>query len=227
MDAVERLKEIRQEFNLSQAKFAQELNLNTSVINSIELNRGRVTPEIAKKIEERFNVNLRWILFGEGEKFISKTVVNISEEDIKLTFFEPRAINIEGYLKENKDYKDYLIFKKRYIKHVLNADPDNVSLMIAMTISFDNREKYINHGDLIMYDKSQNEAYEEGIYVVRFTSDFVIAQIKQIDNKIKLIYKESPNPDHPSYTHSLEDPLEVEIQGKVVWVGKKFPPLSF
>ncbi len=99
--------------------------------------------------------------------------------------------------------------------------------MIAMTISFDNREKYINHGDLIMYDKSQNEAYEEGIYVVRFTSDFVIAQIKQIDNKIKLIYKESPNPDHPSYTHSLEDPLEVEIQGKVVWVGKKFPPLSF
>jgi len=226
MEINERFKKVRDLLNFNQSKFAEALGSNQPKIADIEKGKQRLAPELAKKIEELFNINLRWLLFEEGEIFLPKTSTVISEEDIQLVFFDPRVINIEGYLSENKELKDYLIFKKRYIKHVLNVDTDKVSLIVAMDIRLDDHEKYINRGDLVMYDKSQTEPKSEGIYVIRHTSNFYIANIKQIDkSKIKVIHKEYP--DHPSCIHSLDDPLEFMVIGKVVWVGKKFPPNIF
>lgn len=81
MDTKDRFLEIRKELGLSQAKFDNKLELPTGTSNSIDSGRGRVTPEIAKKIEEVFKINLRWLLFGEGEKYISeeKSECKISE----------------------------------------------------------------------------------------------------------------------------------------------------
>ena len=68
----ERVKSIREKTGLSQAKFAYKLGIPSGIINNIELNKGRVTPEVAKKIEETFNINLRWTLYGEETEIIKE-----------------------------------------------------------------------------------------------------------------------------------------------------------
>lgn len=82
MTANDRLKEIRNAKNLSQAKFGEIIGLSQTKIRDIEIGRQRVTPEIAKKVEEIFNVSLRWLLFEEGEMFLQDQTIN-SLQDLK------------------------------------------------------------------------------------------------------------------------------------------------
>ena len=67
----DRVRQIRKENKLSQDEFAIRLGVSRSVISNIELNR-LANPEqkipLIKLIAKEFNVNEKWLLFGEGEK---------------------------------------------------------------------------------------------------------------------------------------------------------------
>lgn len=71
MEMHDRVRQIRKENKLSQDEFAIRLGVSRSVISNIELNR-LANPEqkipLIKLIAKEFNVNEKWLLFGEGEK---------------------------------------------------------------------------------------------------------------------------------------------------------------
>lgn len=83
-----RLKEIREDNKLTQKEFAECINLKQEKIRDIENYKAKVTVEIALAIEDRFNINLRWLLSGRGDKSINeKFCINTNDypniEDIK------------------------------------------------------------------------------------------------------------------------------------------------
>ena len=71
MEMHDRVRQIRKENKLSQDEFAIRLGVSRPVISNIELNR-LANPEqkipLIKLIAKEFNVNEKWLLFGEGEK---------------------------------------------------------------------------------------------------------------------------------------------------------------
>ena len=69
MEVYQRIKLIRQELKLSQAKFAKALSISNGYIAGIEINRNKVNDRIIRLICYTFNVNDRWIRTGEGEMF--------------------------------------------------------------------------------------------------------------------------------------------------------------
>lgn len=74
----QRFKEIRTERRFSVTQFAKILGLTQPKVSDIEAGRQRVTPEIAKKIEDIFYINIRWLLFGEGkQEFYPKRTVKL------------------------------------------------------------------------------------------------------------------------------------------------------
>lgn len=79
-----RLKEIREDSKLTQKEFAECINLKQEKIRDIENDRAKVTVEIAESIEDKFGINLRWLLSGRGEKFINdnfSSKINVNNRD--------------------------------------------------------------------------------------------------------------------------------------------------
>lgn len=69
MSVNQRVKQVRQALNLSQAKFAQALSMSNGYIAGIELEHNRVNDRIIKLICFTFHVSEFWLRTGEGEMF--------------------------------------------------------------------------------------------------------------------------------------------------------------
>lgn len=69
MDINARVKQVRQELKISQAKFADTISISNGFIAGIELGNRKVNDRIVKLIASEFNVNEDWLKTGDGEMF--------------------------------------------------------------------------------------------------------------------------------------------------------------
>jgi len=97
-----RLKEIREDNKLTQKEFAECINLKHEKIRDIENDKAKVTVEIAVAIEDKFNINLRWLLSGRGNKFINEEhSINLNNRDGNI------AINGSNININKNDYSNF------------------------------------------------------------------------------------------------------------------------
>lgn len=68
----ERLKQIRTELRLSQAKLGKSLGISAPSIGKAEKGINRLSNESLTKLLENYNVNINYLLAGKGEMFITK-----------------------------------------------------------------------------------------------------------------------------------------------------------
>nr|DAI06803.1 MAG TPA: helix-turn-helix domain protein [Caudoviricetes sp.] len=66
-----RIKELRNQLNLTQKEFGNQIGLKPTSICDIEQNRCNVTERCIIAICSRFNVNEEWLRFGTGQMFNS------------------------------------------------------------------------------------------------------------------------------------------------------------
>lgn len=69
MSVNQRIKQLRQTLNLSQAKFAKAISISNGYIAGIELENRNVNDRIIKLICITFNVRENWLRTGEGDMF--------------------------------------------------------------------------------------------------------------------------------------------------------------
>ncbi|MEO0141239.1 MAG: helix-turn-helix transcriptional regulator [candidate division WOR-3 bacterium] len=71
-DIPERLKELREDFGISQEQFAKELDITVFTVQKWE--RGAFLPgaKALIAIAEKYGVSLNWLLLGEGPKFLKR-----------------------------------------------------------------------------------------------------------------------------------------------------------
>ncbi|MCG3703772.1 helix-turn-helix transcriptional regulator [Aliarcobacter butzleri] len=97
-----RLKEIREDNKLTQKEFAECINLKHEKIRDIENDKAKVTVEIAVAIEDKFHINLRWLLSGRGNKFINEEhSINLNNRDGNI------AINGSNININKNDYSNF------------------------------------------------------------------------------------------------------------------------
>lgn len=77
----QRVKQVRQALNLSQAKFAKEISISNGYIAGIELENRNVNDRIIKLISATFNVNEHWLRTGEGDM---QVIMSDNEETMAL-----------------------------------------------------------------------------------------------------------------------------------------------
>jgi len=104
MSINKRFKEIRTEFKLTQAEFAKKLDLYKAKIGEVEGGRQKVTHEIAIKVEDEFNINLRWLLTGRGEKYLNSDAnsVNVNNHNGNVAVNGTITINTKDYADSNE-----------------------------------------------------------------------------------------------------------------------------
>ena len=78
----QRIKGLRKELRLNQKEFARELQLSDSYICQVE--NGKIKPgfEFFYKLVSRYNIALRYLFFGEGEKFLKEEKPGKEDEEV-------------------------------------------------------------------------------------------------------------------------------------------------
>lgn len=89
----ERIKKIRDQFDLTQKQLATAIGLEPYQIRDIELGKTKVSPEAAVKIENIYNVNMRWLFTGIGEMLIDTRGSSIVSES-RLGYQHDESIDI-------------------------------------------------------------------------------------------------------------------------------------
>lgn len=97
-----RFKEIRFENNLSQKQFGEVLGLKARQVTEIERDNKKTTVEYAVIIEDKYGVNMRWLLTGRGDKYLKNTP-KVGEDDF--------IINRNDYV-GFEDIKELLVLLK-------------------------------------------------------------------------------------------------------------------
>lgn len=67
----ERVKKLRDFFNLTQDEFGKKLSVNHSFISRIEKNNSAMGAEFLYELNRQFNVNINWLLAGDGPMFLN------------------------------------------------------------------------------------------------------------------------------------------------------------
>lgn len=117
MTAGERLQNIRLENNYKhQPDFAKILKVKGTKVKDMEINRVKIPLEIAELIEDLFNINLRWLLTGRGEKYLSKqkSVNIVSEPNTEYQLTIPGQIDFNLSQKEIEILKSYRDLNENY-----------------------------------------------------------------------------------------------------------------
>ena len=81
MEIGDRLRHLRKElFGLTLEEFGDRLGVKKNTLSTIENGKGNVTDQMRRSIVREFNVNESWLLTGEGEPFMAKSL----SEEIKV-----------------------------------------------------------------------------------------------------------------------------------------------
>lgn len=81
-----RIKSLRNESNLTQAKIAEYLSLDQSMVAKMEKGERNITSDVIEKLSNLFCCTVDYILFGETQKqkcTISFRTSNLTSDDLK------------------------------------------------------------------------------------------------------------------------------------------------
>ncbi len=65
----QRFKELRKELRLSQEGFADKIGLSKSAVSAVESDKSFVSLNVMRSLFMELNVNLNWLIAGQGEMF--------------------------------------------------------------------------------------------------------------------------------------------------------------
>lgn len=112
MNIGDRLKVIREHLKLSQNQFVEVFNIKQATLSKYERNDLSIPDELKMKLMTEYNINLNWLLTGQGSMFLDKEVTpTVNTEALLLkSEYEKRLLELEQKLETEKkivaDLKD-------------------------------------------------------------------------------------------------------------------------
>ena len=83
----EKIKQLRQNLNLSQDEFGAIFNIQKQMVSSLEKNKLKLNNEKLELLCSKYNVNINWLLCSKGNMF-NEPMEDTKEEEMKKWFNE-------------------------------------------------------------------------------------------------------------------------------------------
>lgn len=217
----ERLSEIRG--NKSQGSFAEELGVHKNSLGHYE--RGNRVPDaeiLLKLVKMGFDAN--WILTGEGKPKSGNPSSYFNQDLEKLKRLDEEFALIPGYnvqvaaghgsIAGDEAPTRELAFRRKWLRF-RGLNENNLALVFAKG---DSMEPTISDNETVMVDTSERTLRDGHIYVIRNGDHLLVKRIQTLWNDgVQLL---SDNKEYPPQEISSSDIANLEVIGKVVWVGK-------
>lgn len=195
MDNFDRLEKVRAYCGLSYRALAKELGLSTpQSFYDIKSGKVKISERLADKIQERFNINKRWLLTGDGEM--------MNERDVEV--YSPNTVPLLPiYVKGGslQDFSDSVMEHdcERLISPVKDAE-------MAITVSGDSMTPEFPSGSYVFLKKINSRAFIEWgrTYVLDTVNGAIIKKVLPGPSEDCIICS-SVNPEYKDFQVHLQD----------------------
>jgi phage repressor protein C with HTH and peptisase S24 domain len=224
----ERFSEIKNDVSLKGKGFADSIAILPQTVSDIERGKREPSKDVLLKLASKYQVNLHWMLTGEGEKYVNdRGIATTNEPPIafpnKIKRGNPLPVYQEselpagvfvvplldqrlsaggGSFLPEKDEVRALIHVPDYLSHY----GDKIA---ALTVDGDSMYPTLHRGDRVVCDSYGWSG--EGIYALRMGGSGYVKRITKRPGKIVII---SDNPKYPTQEEP-EESEDIEIIGRV------------
>jgi repressor LexA len=176
-----RIKEIRFDKNLSQVKFAKALDVTSASISYYEAGKRQPDSAFLSKLCERYQVNLNWLLTGEGEMYqqLYEIDASILDDVITLPIVAEIAAGepVEAILDEPRGH---IAFPTRLLHF---PPPYHV-----FSVKGKSMEPYIMNKDIVICSQDWRDVDLDGKIMAFRTADGITLKKMVIDVKNKITW---------------------------------------
>jgi transcriptional regulator with XRE-family HTH domain len=209
MQIAERFRKLRKTLGYKQTDFGKFFSLSQDSISAIETGRNKPTIKVLQKLREDFDVNIEWLILGNGSMF-SKDGFALNNEAASYIPILDNKSNAE-YGKEHFDspktgihlpisYRLIDGFAKEFVK--------------ALEIIDDSMQTYLNAGDFIVFVENYFPG-TDGVYVINRGGNLIVKRIAYKTSGNIII--SSDNPNYPPEEITSDKIDNICIIGKTVW----------
>ena len=227
-----RLKQCREEKDLTQAELAKKAGLkNQSIIGSLESGHRKNSTHIPA-IAEALGINALWLSEGKGHKYIEKTGYEEAftytvtkppfrtyKDSVNFHILDAKAACGNGH--NNHDYPETvrtLIMSPEEAQRLIGSQNKNCAIQVILA-SKDSMVPAIQPDDLLFVDTSIKDYVGESVYILLHGGELVCKRLSLVGKELTV---SSDNKAYPSWPWN-ERPEETKIIGKVI----KALPMSF
>lgn len=178
----DRLKELRTALNLSQEDVADAINSKRSTVSGYERGISLPDSDTINAIVKEFNVNIKWLVAGEGAMFISEeTLPAASGSSIPLLSQKVSCGSGVNWESEQNivEYLDIQNLVPALKNRQLYGFRVSGTSMIGAGIK---------NNDIVIFSSEQNYVYNDGVYVFSLDGDVYCKRLEfdPIANRIKI-----------------------------------------
>jgi phage repressor protein C with HTH and peptisase S24 domain len=178
---------------------------------------------IIERIADTASIDLMWLITGQSSTSIEHSF-SPAQANVRLEDFNEEFVLVPGYhvtvsagygaFNDQTQISRHLAFRKKWIEYK-NLEKSELAVVFAKG---DSMEPTIHNNNSILVDLSDKKLSEGLIYVVRLGEELYAKRLQQyLDGSVRLIS------DNKEYVEQVVKPNELEqleIIGKVVWIGK-------
>ncbi len=232
MQPNDRLREIRTDADLSQAQFASIFHLPQSTYAQYEKGGRSIPDELKEGISNAFNINLHWLITGNGDKYLPRD--DIDDETIQNAL--QKIEDCENGILSGSDSTTLLVpmtnmklsagkgwdwdSEESFTGEALPV-PRKITCrfeeknLVAATVKGDSMEPTLHDGEPVVYVRQFENG--DGIYALAILDEVYIKRLS-IDKLKREVTIISDNPKYPAKTYPM-DQEGLQVLGKVVfWI---------
>jgi len=159
MEISEQLKIIRKSKNMTQAEFAESLQVATATIASIENGSRDMPKNLMRSLVNKFGIDGNWLLIGKGEMF-APTETAIAPAHAKIPLLRQTVSCGRGQSWEDIDAVEEYIEPLALIPSAKNAKIYAFRVRGTSMVGAG-----INDGDIILFDAKETDTLHDDLYV--------------------------------------------------------------
>jgi len=180
--------------------------------------RGKTFPTLDRldQISRAAGVSVEWLATGEGPMRPGEAApseAEFAERSARIPFLDVEVSAGGGAVVESEDIRGGIAFDKRWISAEIGASPRDLVLIIARG---DSMQPTIGEGAILLVDTARRALREDGIYVIRRDHLLGVKRLQHGAGDAIIIMS-----DNPAYASITVAPSDLDIVGRVVWVGAK------
>lgn len=216
MEISEQLKSIRKEKCLTQQELANQLEVSTATIASVENGSRDMPKALMKSLVKKFGIDANWLLTGEGEMFKTgkEAEAAVAVSAPKIPILRQKVSCGPGQDWESEDNIESYI---EPLSPLPCLSGRNVYAFRASGVSMIGLG--IQDGDVVFFDGSSDQRTRDGIYVFGFAGDAYckLLRFEPLENKVMVYSVQKPDLREAELVRTIDaDSNEFHIFGRVL-----------
>jgi len=183
-----RIADLRKEVNLNKRQFADSLQISQSVIGDIELGYREPSREVMLKLASVYNVNIHWLLTGEGEMLLGNQEKSLEAINNKSVGYKIPLLNQSVSCGSGVDWADEQNIAG-YIDIFEHIPPHMRGKIIGLTVKGNSMlGAGIRDGDCVVCFAEANKSLADDIYIFSLDGEVYCKQLEfdGISKRIKI-----------------------------------------